>query len=99
MECYEENPHVSFEADRLISTYGEETIPCTWTADYESVMGEGILQRLEKLSDKTAALDLLMERYGFHAAPHYSPQMLEKTAIFALDVLSMSGKTKKAREQ
>lgn len=98
LKCYEENPHVSFEADRLIETYGEETVPCTWTADYESIMGEGVLRRLDKPSEKTGALDLLMARYGFDGALEYPPQMLEKTAVFALDVLSLSGKAKRTKE-
>ena len=93
INCYRENPMVSFEADRLIYTGGGE-LPCTWTTDFESVMGEGRLRLIEDDAEKSAALDAIMVRYGFQGKPHYDSGVMSRTAVFALDVSTWVAKVK-----
>jgi len=93
INCYRENSFVSFEADRLIDTFGKKKA-CSWTADFESVMGEGQLRMLESVEEKTAALNAIMAHYNFPGRPEYSEKMLDMTAAFALDVSEWVAKVK-----
>jgi len=96
INCFHANPLVSFEADRLIFTGGGES-PCSWTTDFESVMGEGRLRLVEDEAEKITALDAVMLRYGFPGKPHYDSAVMSRTAVFALDVSDWVAKVKKSK--
>jgi len=96
INCFHANPQVSFEADRLIHTGGGE-LPCTWTTDFESVMGEGRLRILADEQEKIAAMNAVMARYGFQGRPHYDSGAMSRTVVFALDVSDWVAKVKKSR--
>ena len=98
IDCYRANPNVSFEADRLIYTGSGEN-PCAWTADFESVMGEGQLRLVEAEPEKSAALDAIMLRYGFQGKPHYEGGVMSRTAVFALDVSEWVAKVKLSKRE
>lgn len=95
MDLLTENSVVSFEADRLLRTYGEPGgLACIWSADFESVMGVGALRLVEQMEEKQSALDALMLRYGFEGTPKYAPGHLNAVAVLALEVTELTGKAK-----
>ncbi len=64
--------------------------PCGFTMNYESVMGEGKIEIVPE-NQKSAALNIIVNHYveGEFAFP---PEILNKTAVFKLNVTKISCK-------
>lgn len=90
-EMIDKNPNVCFEAECSYKTLKAEKA-CGWSAEYESVMGEGIIEKLGYDAEKKHALDIIMQHYDFPGIPEYPPQMLLDTMILRIEVLSITGK-------
>jgi nitroimidazol reductase NimA-like FMN-containing flavoprotein (pyridoxamine 5'-phosphate oxidase superfamily) len=58
------------------------------------VIGSGVLTLVEERAEKIAGLDSLMKQTTGRTGWDYSPDMLDATAIFRLDVEKMSCKAK-----
>lgn len=86
-----QNNNVCFEADCSYKTLKAEDA-CEWSAEYESVIGEGIASVVIDEGRKIHALDLLMERYGFEGKPHYSPDALLAVVVLCVNVITITGK-------
>lgn len=71
--------------------YFEDRGYCTFA--YESVMGTGRLRMVEG-DEKVRGLDAIMDQYhpGRHA--HYNPAAIPRTAVYCLDVETVTGKRK-----
>lgn len=85
------NPQVCFEVDcnhKLISG----ALPCAYTFSYESVIGFGTARLLTNNEDKAAGLSRLMSRFSSAPSFDYEPAVLARTAIYAIDVLHITGK-------
>ena len=91
LDMIAQNSNACFEADCLYRTVEADT-PCAWSAEFESVLGEGTIAVLPDEAEKIRVLDLFMERYGFQGKPQYSAQALAATVILQLSVSSISGK-------
>lgn len=94
LDMIAQNHHACFEADssyRLVT--GEAA--CSWSAEYQSVMGEGTIAIVTEETEKARALDLLMKRYGFPGKPAYKAEALAAVTVLRLAVTSMTGKSKK----
>ncbi len=85
------NPKVCFEADCSFELLRADR-PCDWSALHESVIGFGTASVLSDGAEKTAALDLLMARYGFEGKPDYDEQILARTKVVKIEVSGVSAK-------
>ena len=91
LEMVRHNPNVCFEADCSYETL-EAQYACNWGAQYESVIGEGIIAIIDSILEKTHALDLLMKRYGFVGKPEYTPTEVHAVTILRIHISSITGK-------
>ncbi|MCL2463191.1 MAG: pyridoxamine 5'-phosphate oxidase family protein [Defluviitaleaceae bacterium] len=96
LDMIAQNDSVCFEADCSFGII-KAGQACDWGAEFESVMGEGVIGIVAGEAQKIAALDLIMKRYGFEGKLEYSPETLAKTAVLRLRVAGISGKRKKMR--
>ncbi len=90
IDLIRKNNRAAFEFDILneIVTAGEA---CGWGMRYESVMGTGRMEVVDKPEDKSRALAWIMCQYG--STEHVFPeQMLKKTLVLRLTILTISGK-------
>jgi len=84
---------VSFEIDRMVQvTSMNEEKACTWSMNYESVMGYGTLSVLESAAEKTAALQILMAHYAGTRKFTFPDAMVQKTVVLQLNVTRMTAK-------
>jgi nitroimidazol reductase NimA-like FMN-containing flavoprotein (pyridoxamine 5'-phosphate oxidase superfamily) len=67
---------------------------CDWGAKYESVMGEGVAEIVDDPDARKVALACIMRQYGSDAID-FSEEALKKTLIFRVQVLEISGKSRK----
>jgi len=92
-----QNPRACFEVDCGCKIVRGE-VACNWTALYESVIGEGIIEIVPDAETKKRALDLIMAKYGFAGAPVYSEEALARVCVLRLVVETMSGKRNAPKE-
>jgi len=86
-----QNNNVCFEADCSYKTVkGEQA--CDWSAEYESVIGEGCIATVIDENQKVSALNILMERYGFEGEPKYEPHHLSTVTVLKISVTAITGK-------
>lgn len=91
LDLMRSDPRVGFEMDRLISIRsGEEA--CRWSANYESVIGTGILEMIEDPEERIAGLTAIMKMYGAEGEQRFDSAALPKTAVLRLRALTISGK-------
>jgi len=93
MDMISRNRNVCFEADAL-HRFTKGDMACAWSAEYESVMGEGEISVLTDESQKVRALNMLMERHGFTGEPHYNPHEISAVTVLRIAVNAMTGKRK-----
>ena len=93
LDMIAQNSNACFEADCSYKTIEAENA-CDWSAEFESVIGDGKITILEEETQKVSALDTLMKRYGFPGKPHYIPSALAAVTVLQIRVTSMTGKRK-----
>jgi uncharacterized protein len=84
------NPQVCFEFDRVIDMV-ESDQACNWSMRYHSVVGSGKAVFIENPDEKRAALAIIMGQYSDRAF-QFPDTRLEKTAVFKVDIESITGK-------
>ena len=94
MDMIRRNDQVCFEAECSVKTLEAEQA-CNWSAEFESVIGEGRICVLEDEAQKAKALDALMERHGFPGQPQYGEASLAAVTVLQIDVTSITGKRKR----
>jgi len=87
----QENPRVCFS---FSNEEGLERKPvaCEWGIRYRSVIGTGCVRFVEEETEKVSALDVIMQHY----APGkftYSASSLANTAVFVVEIETLSGKS------
>lgn len=89
------NNYVCFEADCSYKLLTAGTA-CNYSAEFQSVIGEGIIEILSDERQKIRGLDALMKRYGFEGKPQYSPQGLRAVTVLKISAGSITAKAKPA---
>ena len=87
-ECIEQNDNVCIEADIF---YKVETTKTGITARYESVIGFGVVSKVEG-EEKLHGLRKLVEHYGFSDYPIERCRGLDNTAVYKIVLSELSGK-------
>lgn len=67
-------------------------IACNYSANYQSIIGEGAITTLDTLERKKEALQLIMWHQTGKQDWDFSPQMLEATCVMKLEVEKLSCK-------
>jgi len=93
LDVIAQNSAVCFEVDCSYKTLKAERA-CSWSAEYESVIGEGEITIVDDAAQKTRALDFLMSKHGFVGTPQYSLKDLDAMRVLMIRVSSMTGKRK-----
>jgi len=93
MDIIAKNNNVCFEADCAYKTLPAEEA-CGWSAQFQSVIGEGVISVVDGEEKKAHALDVFMRRYGFQGKPVYTPQQLAAVVVLQIAVSSITGKRK-----
>lgn len=92
IELIRQGGKVAFEID-LQSPVLRGDNACDWTLRFASIIGCGEVTLLEEEVDRTTALQALMQHHGFSGEAHFNPPDLRMTAVFALKIKEMSGKS------
>ena len=95
-EAIADNPHVAIEMDcchEIIT--GDYT--CSYSYAYRSIMGNGVIRRLEDSKDKVHGLTKIMEHLAPEAEIGFSGEMLERTEVFRIDVEKFTGKERRKK--
>ncbi len=92
LELLARNDAVGFQMD-----VGHELVrgekPCQWGMKYKSIVGTGRITEVRGEEEKRAALDRIMDHYGFaNTEKNYDAAALQKTKILKLTVREMTGK-------
>ena len=87
------SPSVGFEIDGGYELISAGT-SCGHSAKYMSVIGNGVLSVIEDTDEKKAALEYVMKQAAGRTGLEYDNNVLGRTAVFKLDVKTMSCKAK-----
>ena len=71
---------------------------CSYSYGYRSIMGSGTAARLESEDEKRYALERLMAHMSPEAELEFRPEMLERTAVYRIDVEHFTGKERKKKQ-
>ena len=94
IELLGKDPHVGFSASTELTVVSGETA-CDFTSRARSVAGTGRARIVESDAERTHGLDLIMRHYARGPAaesPVYRGRSLARTAIIAVDIVSLRGK-------
>ena len=91
MELISNNPYAVFEMDcshKLI----ESENPCSFTMEFESVIGNGKIHLCHKHEEKVEALNIIMENYVGSRSFSFPKTVVESLAVFKLEVSEFTAK-------
>jgi len=91
VDMLRKNRRVCFEIEGQYKFKDHNTIACKWTAQFESVIGYGIIREINEDDSKIYGLNQIMKKYS-KKEWEYSSNMLDQTLILCLEIESMSGK-------
>ena len=86
-------PSVGFEIDGKYELIGADTA-CGHSARFMSVIGTGVLSLVDGTEGKKAALEYVMKQAAGRTGLEYDDEVLSRTAVFRLEVKTMSCKAK-----
>ncbi len=91
IDLIQKNPHVGFEMDTDYAL-NEADMACGYSARFQSIIGNGIVNIVSELEEKKRGLSLLMEHNTGKREWNFDEKMLNAVAIFKLVVSKMSCK-------
>ena len=95
-DAFDSCPDVAVEMDcRHGIITGDYT--CSYSYSYRSIMGNGKVRRAADEQEKVYGLTKIMEHMAPDAEICFRPEMLERTAVFCIDVEDFTGKERKKK--
>lgn len=85
------NNTVCFEFENNVRLHKDDKKACSWTFEYESVIGYGQIEELLNPEDKICALNQIMQQYSGQSWA-FKPAELETIRIWRISINSLSGK-------
>ena len=97
MDLIRKSPNVGFEMDTDFAVYttGEADAACSYTARFQSIIGNGIVSMVTEIEEKKLGLSLIMEHNTGKREWKYDEKMVNAVAVFKLEVTRMSCKEHK----
>ena len=89
----QQNPSVGFEIDGEYKLLTSDKA-CGYSAQYQSIIGNGILSVVNDKEERIKGLDSLMRQLTGRSSYHYSKEMLSSVAVLKLQVSNLSCKAK-----
>ena len=89
----ESKPTVGFEIDGRYELISADTA-CGHSARFMSVLGTGVLSLIDGAGEKKSALEYVMKQAAGRSGLEYDDEVLSRTAVFRLEVKTMSCKAK-----
>ncbi len=90
-EAFANNPNVAIEMD-----CGHEIIrgdyACSYSFAFRSIMGNGVIRRIDDIGEKRYGLELLMNHMEPGAKIQFLPEMMDRTLVYCIDVTEFTGK-------
>ena len=68
---------------------------CSYSYSYRSIMGNGQIRPLENAQDKIYGLTRILEHIAPETKISFQPSMLERTAVYCIDVHTFTGKERR----
>ena len=90
INCLKKNPNVCFEFDIIAEPKASEE-PCSWTMQYQSVIGFGKAVFVDDLDEKHEALNIIMAQYSDQQF-QFPEDKVKATAVIKVNIDSMTGK-------
>ena len=91
IELIQKNPDVGFEMDTGYALK-EADIACGYSARFQSVIGNGVMEIVTNMEEKKEGLRLLMEHNTGKREWEFDEKMLNAVTVFKLEVTKMSCK-------
>lgn len=91
MDMLAQNPKVAFSLQTDVDTLHEAEKAENCTMRYMSVIGEGVVERVENTDEKIMALDAICEQYDLKPY-EYNEKMLKSITILKIIPSQMTGK-------
>lgn len=90
------DPHAAVEMDCCHEVItGDYT--CSYSYAYRSIMGNGVIRKIEGQEEKVYGLSKIMEHLAPEAAIEFSGEMLARTEVFRIDVEHFTGKERRKK--
>ena len=88
------NPKVGFEMDADFAVYAmkDSDIACSYTARFQSIIGNGTVSMVSDIEEKKQGLSLIMEHNTGKQKWNFDEKMVDAAAVFKLEVTKMSCK-------
>lgn len=91
IDLIQKAPNVGFEMDTNYAL-NEADIACSYSARFQSIIGNGIVRMVSELEEKKLGLSLLMEHNTGKKEWNFDEKILNLTVVFKLEVAKMSCK-------
>ena len=85
------NSNVCFEFEQNVELHKNDKNACSWTFDYESVIGFGVISELTDSKEKAEGLNIIMEHYSGKSWD-FNKQSIEGTRVWKIEIESATGK-------
>ncbi len=82
---------VCFEVEMSVCRKPGEKDACSWTMEYRSVIGTGIIEEITGEGEQLYALDQIMKHYGCEQ-PRYSREALKHVLVWKISIEGLTGK-------
>ena len=92
-ELSRQSPTVGFEIDGGYRPVAGDTA-CSFTAEFQSVIGTGVLRLLSDRQEKIAGLNAVMRQLSGKDGWDYMDAMVDSTAVYCLQAKTLSCKAK-----
>lgn len=88
------SPEVGFEMDTDFTVYtrNDSDIACSYTARFQSIIGNGTVSMVSDIEEKKLGLTLIMEHNTGKQKWNFDEKMVDAAAVFKLEVAKMSCK-------
>jgi uncharacterized protein len=91
IELLKNNNNLCFEAESRTEIVKSEN-PCNWGMKYLSVIGYGIAYFIDDFTEKTKALNIILNKYSGNSSHKFTEAQLAKLAVIKIIITEMTGK-------
>lgn len=95
--CFDACPEVAFEMD-IEDGVIQGSYSCSYSLAYRSVMGSGVIHKVEDSDAKAAGLAHIMEHMAPGAGSEFSNEALERCSVWRIDASWVSAKQRTAKQ-
>ncbi|MCU6746727.1 MULTISPECIES: pyridoxamine 5'-phosphate oxidase family protein [Lachnospiraceae] len=95
-EAFKKNKEIAFEMDCAHELIRGECA-CKYSYAYRSIMGTGVIHKVEEEQEKILGLKLLLEHLQVNLETPFQSDMLKRTTVYRIDATQYTGKKKESK--